>query len=866
MIKRLLCSLVLIVLLSPVMTHSTESPKVLVLHSYHIEYGWTASIDRGLHNSLLRYEDMSNFYVEFMDTKRFFSDSYLDLQYRFLEEKYSGFEFDLIVISDNNAFNFFLQYRAELFQNAPVVFCGLNGISPEDYENENLTGLIEDVDIQSNIELIDRLHQGNENLIVVSDTTVTGRVFTAQAREILQDYDERFQVEYITSPSLNRLAERIQSYTEPPVVLLLSLNNPPGEGLITTDESIRRLMPLIHAPVYSNWDFAMGSGVIGGMLTSGYLVGIETGRLASRILNGEDPDNIPIQPGSPKRYLFDYNALEEHNISLSQLPEGSEVRNIPVSVYEEYTLLIWVIIIFLILQSFVITVLFIINAKRRENGLRLQAVLDLMPSAVAIHEQSGKLRSVNRTFFSLFGYSAEEVEDLSLQKISGGDYSELQFERLFQRVYAEGDKSFEWTCRRKDGKEFPTEVRLRKLQLGGREYVLSVINDLTQRRIAELEHERLIKLKSLGSLAGGIAHDFNNVLTRIIGNLSLMHVQELPLLQKDECIDQAMKASLEAKALTQQLLTFSKGGEPVKEAASVAQLLEETCNFLIQGRTKNLEVNIQEGLWNSEVDSGQIAQVFHNILLNAKEASPKDESIIVIAENIELMPDDLNSFPEYMEPGDYIKVSITDKGCGISQEQLSTIFDPYFTTKADGTGMGLPISYSIMKRHKGYLQVTSKKNQGTRVTAYIPAKRTTELASSASGEDGIIKNGRALVMDDEPGVLMVMTRMLRHLGLEVDTAYDGEEAIALYRTAADEEKPFHFIILDLIVPGGMGGKEAMQRLQKIDPDVKAVVSSGYSNDPILAEYKRFGFADILSKPYQLEQVKALVLRLLPEDK
>jgi PAS domain S-box-containing protein len=387
-----------------------------------------------------------------------------------------------------------------------------------------------------------------------------------------------------------------------------------------------------------------------------------------------------------------------------------------------------------------------------------------------------------------------------------------------------------------------------------------VNQDITARKRMEEELLRVQKLESIGILAGGIAHDFNNILTVIIGNISFAKNQVRPEDETFELLTEAETASTRAQTLTKQLLTFAKGGSPLKETASIKDILKESCSFVLRGSKSSCEFPIREDLWPVDVDVGQISQVINNIVINANQAMPKGGIIQVAAEN--LIIEDRYGLP--VNPGRYIRISIKDQGVGITKEHLANIFDPYFTTKQEGSGLGLATTYSIIKNHDGHITVESQLGVGTTFHIYLPAS---ERAVPEKEEIKLIKGqGRILVMDDEAPLRKMVGRMLQNLGYEAEVAKDGAEAIQMVKKAKETEKPYDAVILDLTIPGGMGGKEAIKKLLEIDPEVNAIVSSGYSDDPVLANFQEYGFKGMMPKPFEFQSLSKVLHEVLKGEK
>ncbi len=381
-----------------------------------------------------------------------------------------------------------------------------------------------------------------------------------------------------------------------------------------------------------------------------------------------------------------------------------------------------------------------------------------------------------------------------------------------------------------------------------------------------LEQERLrsAKLESIGTLAGGIAHDFNNLLTGIMGNIGLVKTNIGPTEAAYEMLEEAEKAALRARDLTQQLLTFARGGKPIKKPVHIADIIKESATFALRGSKAKLELSLPNDLWPIEADEGQISQVINNLVLNADEAMPSGGTLKINAENVTLKSAAIQLLPG----GNYVRINIADMGIGMSAEHLERIFEPYFTTKQRGSGLGLTSAYSIVRNHGGIILADSILNKGSTFHVYLPAtkkpltkggkKMTTETAGQAGG--------KILVMDDEEIIRKMLKNMLSLAGYTVELTSDGAEALKKYQQARKEGDPFSAVIMDLTIPGGMGGKEMVQKLLEMDPNATAIVSSGYATDPIMSDYKAYGFKAVIAKPYSSKQLQETLSGLLARKK
>ena len=383
---------------------------------------------------------------------------------------------------------------------------------------------------------------------------------------------------------------------------------------------------------------------------------------------------------------------------------------------------------------------------------------------------------------------------------------------------------------------------------------IEAVRDITTRKKMTEEVLRAQKLESIGLLAGGIAHDFNNLLTALLGNISLAKIYAKTDEKVVEKLAAAEKASLRAKDLTQQLLTFSKGGAPVKKVMYIKEILTDSCSFALRGANVICGYEFQEDLWPVDVDSGQLGQVIHNLVLNADQAMPEGGIVSISAENIVL--DTKNS--SQLGAGNYIRISVNDQGVGINHQDLPRIFDPFFTNKPGGSGLGLATAFSIIKNHQGHITVESTPGKGSTFFVCLPAADKEAVAPRKDEAITYLGEGRILLMDDNEGVRETAAGLLSHAGYRVDLVNEGAEAVSAYRQAQETGERFDAVILDLTVPGGMGGKEAAENILAADPSAKIIVSSGYANDPIMADYAKFGFSGVVPKPYKIQDLSKVV--------
>ncbi len=500
---------------------------------------------------------------------------------------------------------------------------------------------------------------------------------------------------------------------------------------------------------------------------------------------------------------------------------------------------------------------------------RLAVMLDLIADAVIAVNSDGEVERMNQEASALTGVSLKDAlscqlgDVLKLRHPKTGKLIEDPVSLFLSGESAEITPELGIPLLSKDGAELWVTVEMRCILDGesADHGCVLVLRDVTGQKKAEEALFQTERLHSISLLAGGIAHDFNNILTAVLGNISMVRMgmdegdpDSIKLLA-------AEKAALQATALTQQLLTFSKGGMPLLEATTIDELVEDSARFILRGSNVKCEVHKDHQLWAVDVDKGQISQVVNNLLINADQAMPEG-GIIQLSLTCERVS--RGKVPS-LSSGDYVCIAVQDQGVGIMPENLKRIFDPYFTTKKDGNGLGLASSYSIIKSHNGLMTVDSVVSEGSTFKVYLPkAAKVVPEASVAKEEDNTIHlgHGRILVMDDMEAMMTVAGEILQVLGYEVEFSTNGDEAIEAYKKAKEAGKPFDAVVFDLTVPGGMSGEEACRILLEYDPDLIAVASSGYSTSNVMSEYEVAGFKAVVPKPYRIKDMSAVLHRIL----
>ncbi len=494
----------------------------------------------------------------------------------------------------------------------------------------------------------------------------------------------------------------------------------------------------------------------------------------------------------------------------------------------------------------------------RTSQERLANIVSQSPLGIVVFDRDFIIQEWNPGCERIFGFSREEI----IGKHASVIIPETAREQVDNvRVYLlEGRKSIQNQNENitKTGKRIICNWSNTPLTNADDQVVgmLCLVDDITEKLRLEQEVLKIKKLESTGVLAGGIAHDFNNILTAILGNINLSLLDERLPQQTRYYLVAAEKATIRAQSLTQQLLTFAKGGEPVKEQTSLVELIKDSAEFVLHGSATSCCFHFPEDLWMVRADRGQFSQVIQNIVLNASQAMPGGGVIDISCENLA----DTSAYGSVLDPSQsYVKISIADAGVGIPPVVLDKIFDPYFSTKREGSGLGWAITHSIINKHDGHISVASTPGSGTVFTIFLPADRGfVQPAPQRSSVAETLQPARILLMDDDEMVLNVTRSILQTLGHQVECVREGDECLERFRMDLATGSPPDLVILDLTIPGGKGGEETARELKLIDPSVKVVVSSGYANDSIIASYREYGFCAALSKPYVVEDLAKVI--------
>jgi len=841
---------------------AAEPPSILILQSYHQNFDWTNSVSEGLLKTFEECLPKAQLSIEYMDTKRHSPESLFDILEEYYLQKYSKNKPDIVIVVDNNALSFALTRCQGLFADLPLLFCGINNFTDEMLgERQNVSGVVEELSILGTINMALDILPSTHRFIVVTDKTPTGQMCRALTEKVISENPDLPPVEIIDDVTEAELIKRISSAAPDEVVLLFMFHLDAQGKRFENEEFLVLVDDNSSVPVFVPQEHMLGFGAVGGVLQGGFHHGRVVVEMAEQILKGVDPDDIPIDRKGPNTQLVDYRQLKRWNIPLSAVPEGTEFEFLPITFYQQYTMLVWGLIIAISTLLTLITGLTLEIRKRRKSEFALavseanyREIFNTTSEAIILVGSKAEIIDVNESMLMMYGYTKDEIIGGTVEQLSADmplyntEHAAIKIKELFEK----GPQLFEWLARHKDGHDFWVEVALTISTIGGEDSVLSVVRDIGQRKKLEDQLLQSQKMEAIGRLAGGAAHDFNNILTSIIGYAELLQVTYNDKSTDDgEAVSVILESAGRAADLTQQLLGFARKGKYTPEPVEFNSLIQHVLKVMDKIFEKNIHVVEQFGIIpNVLADRNQIEQVLTNLIINAKDSMPDGGTLTINTEEIYLDSDMLVS-SEDIEPGPYVKTSITDTGTGMSKEIVEHIFEPFFTTKTKekGTGLGLAMVYGIVNNHGGKINVYSEEGVGTSFSIYLPV--SFGAAVDKSPESTIISgDASVLLIDDEDAIRSYIKKRLEQFGYRVMTAENGVKGLKLYKEHHDD---IDVVLLDMIMPT-MPGRETYQALKEINSDVKVIVMSGFSKTEKVSDIMNGGAATFIQKPFRIQDL------------
>jgi PAS domain S-box-containing protein len=861
---------------------------VLVLNSYHCGYAWTDNLMEGIRSVFNQSGVNVDLLVEYMDTKRHPPDKIFPIFKELCKKKYQNEQPDVIIVSDNNALDFIMESRHELFPKVPVVFCGINNFSNELISGqEKITGVAENTDLKSTVELILKLHPGVANIAVISDSTETGKINLNNMRKIMPEFKGMVNFIELADLGVCQLEEKLQNLPKQTILLQLSFFRDCDGKVFSQKESMEMIIENCHLPIYSAWDFYINYGVVGGVVTSGFMQGKNAATMAERVLNGEQIEKIPIMRESPNTPMFDYLMLKKFGISLSDIPEGSMILNQPDYFYNRYKIEIYTGVAILLTLLTIIAALFV-NIVRRKQSERLlisyieqriineenlrrsenkyRQLFSTMQTGFALHEiicddknnpEDYLFLEVNPAYEIMTGLKAENIVGKTVKEIF--PIVESYWIETYSQVALTGKPAKIERYSQEVGRYF--DIVAYRPQHG---QFATIITDITEKKQLEEQLRQAQKMEAIGTLAGGIAHDFNNILFPIIGYTEMAKDDV-----KDETtkknLEEVLKAAKRAKELVKQILTISRRSEHETKPLQIQPIIKETLKFLKASLPQNIMIRQQISDTDCSVlgDPVQIHQVIMNLCTNAYHAMREKGGVLDITlEKIEVSAESV-PLPD-MTAGTYLKTVVSDTGDGIGEKTMERIFEPYFTTKpkGEGTGLGLAVTAGIIKEHKGYIQVNSKPGEGSAFVFYLPVAdvSSSDDIGETTSTDAVSKgNEHILVADDEQAIVRLIKAMLERMGYSVTPKFGSKEALEEFMAHPDK---FDLLISDMMMPH-LTGVELIEKVKEIRPNIPVILCTGFSDGKISEEkISELGIREIVPKPLHRKELTEAVRRVL----
>jgi PAS domain S-box-containing protein len=851
--------------------YAQETPvrNILLVNSYHQTMRWTQDMVTAVYDELQPDQNNLQLFIENMDTKRIYHENYMEVFGTLLKEKYRDTTFDLILVADNNAFDFMRQRRDQLFPQIPVVFCGINNLDLGTIEElADFTGVEEIFDTAATVDLALQNHPDTEEIFVVNDYLTTGRAIVAKMRIQLEPYKDQVKIRYNENLSIAELNTQIRTLKPGTIVLLGAFysarhnNRVPGFY-----QSGVRLIEGSQVPVYTIYDFNIHKGVVGGKVASSYQQGKKMGQLAKEVLAGAKVKELPTINTGTTEYIFNFADLKRFSIAESDLPQGSKILNRPFSIYREYQSELILTGAFIILLLVIICALLISISRRhqaeqrlRENELKLKTIFNQSHALISLIAADETLIDINQPALAFCGRQKHELINRPFWEAGYGQSADDK--QLLQRALTDATTGqvikFELTANSAVGEEHIFDITISPVrdENGRTAYFVLERHDIThQARLAEqLRHAH--KMEAVGTLAGGIAHDFNNILSGILG------FSEMNLLEPDcsETIrnncEKINSAAIRARELVLQILTFSRKDNVRIELARIDQIVQETVDLLTKTLARNIPMTVaidpQTG-W-VMADKTQLHQVVMNLCTNACHANKDNGGQIFI--NLDAVSFDQTEEvgSETLKPGRYARLQVRDSGSGIAAEDLGRIYDPFFTTKkpGEGTGLGLSVVHGIIQNLGGAIAVTSRIAAGTVFTVWIPLSDEEPADQSATDDKGLVTGGleHILWVDDEAMLVNLGQQFLESLGYRVTAVESSREALELFRRQPHD---FDLIFSDLVMPE-LTGEQLAKAALKIRDDVPIILCSGHSGTLDRDKALELGAKDLLTKPLRLKNL------------
>ena len=812
--------------------------RVFFLNSYHNGYDWSDNILAGLREVLEEAEVEVELHVEYMDVKKFPSPEVRLELLNLYREKYAQEDFDVVVASDNAAFDFLLKHRAELFPDVPLVFAGVNDFHPSSIKGLNATGVLENVDIAATLDLAIKFHPERRRFIVIGDDSETNDAIRRQIQAALPPFAGRIDAEFWEFTELEEIKDRMRAVEDQAIFYAIPFfRKIDGRYSQAAGRIVEMLSRDSEAPFYSNWRFLLGKGIVGGSLLSGVKHGRMAGIMVLRILDGERAGTIQVLSRPFGEPAFDYRVLEKFGINMAKIPEGSLIVNEPRAFYELDKQVLWTILVAMAVLVLGLFFLLMNIARRRAVERRLrdqlsfqEILMDTIPQLICWKDDKQRYLGANRAFAEFFGISGPVSPDKPIDETRMPDKDFVKLADSWDKEVVETESPlYRMRTRTVNASGEQAMLEINKVpiydQSGRVVGTLTTADDVT--REANLERQLLQsqKMEAIGTLAGGIAHDFNNILTSIINSTEMASWDVDPETSTGKDLARVLKAAHRGSGLVKQILAFSRPSKEGIQPTDLSEVVNEALGLLKSSLPGNIRVSedVDSELPKCPADPTQVNQVLMNLCTNAYQAmQDKGGRIEIGLSGVSLSG--AQAAERNLAPGSYAALSVTDNGPGIPPRIMDKIFDPFFTTKGktEGTGLGLAVVMGIAKAHHGAVTVESRQGEMTRFTVYLPLTRTEEVPETITEDSSFEVGGRILFVEDDQDQIDTVPRILERLGYRVTPCMN---AMCAVDAVSSRPESFDVVVTDFDMPV-TDGIELARILYDMEPNLPVVMVSG----------------------------------------